>query len=151
MIAEYCSSGEGESKADKTENGGLRSYGSMTYAGLKSFLYAGVDRDDPRVQAAVDWIRRHYDLDSNPGMGNAGLFYYYHVFAKALAQLDEETFVDHDGKHHPWKSELLETLAGKQDANGSWSNVGNDRWLEGDPNLVTGYVLMALAWCKPSE
>jgi squalene-hopene/tetraprenyl-beta-curcumene cyclase len=25
----------------------------------------------------------------------------------------------------------------------------NDRWMEGDPNLVTGYVLMALSHCRP--
>ena len=34
----------------------------MTYTGLKTFLYAGVGKDDPRVKAAVDWIRRHYTL-----------------------------------------------------------------------------------------
>ena len=56
----------------------------MTYGGLKSFLYAGVSKDDPRVKAAVDWIRRHYTLEENPGMGKAGLYYYYHTFAKAM-------------------------------------------------------------------
>ena len=38
----------------KTADGGLRSLGGMTYGGLKSFLYAGVSRDDPRVKAAVE-------------------------------------------------------------------------------------------------
>src|SRR5690606_7086658 len=44
---------------------GLRSYGSMTYAGFKSYVYAQLDRDDPRVVAAHDWIRRNYTLDRN--------------------------------------------------------------------------------------
>ena len=62
-----------ESKAGDSDKGGLRSYASMTYAGLKSFLYAGVKQDDVRVQAALEWISRHYNLDSNPGMGKQGL------------------------------------------------------------------------------
>ena len=70
--------------AGKTPDGGLRSYGSMTYAGLKSMIYAGVGPDDPRVKAAFKWAQKHYDLKTNPGMGTAGLYYYYHTFAKAL-------------------------------------------------------------------
>ena len=58
----------------------------MTYAGLKSMLYAGVGKDDPRVKGAVSWIRKHYDLDTNPGLDGQGLYYYYHVFAKALGR-----------------------------------------------------------------
>lgn len=38
-------------------HGGTGSYGGMTHAGLISLIYAGVDRTDPRVQAAYDWIR----------------------------------------------------------------------------------------------
>ena len=68
----------------QTPDGGLRSYGSMTYSGLKSMIYAGLTKDDPRVKAAVQWIRKNYDVKSNPGMGEAGLYYYYHTFAKAL-------------------------------------------------------------------
>ena len=30
----------------KTPDGGLRSLGAMTYGGLKSFLYAGVSKDE---------------------------------------------------------------------------------------------------------
>ena len=54
----------------------------MTYAGLKSFLYAGVGKDDPRVVAALGWIKRHYTLAENPGQGQSGLFYFYQTFAK---------------------------------------------------------------------
>src|SRR5947207_1058399 len=44
----------------KTPAGGLRSLGAMTYGGLKSFLYAGVNRDAPHVTGALGCIRRHY-------------------------------------------------------------------------------------------
>jgi squalene-hopene/tetraprenyl-beta-curcumene cyclase len=144
----YTPAAGGSSQAGETPEGGLRSYGSMTYAGLKSMIYAGVGPDDPRVEAAVKWISRHYDLESNPGMGAAGLYYYYHTFAKALDALGSKEFVDEQGRAHDWRDELRRELAQRQQANGSWINE-NDRWLEGDPNLVTGYVLLTLSYCKP--
>lgn len=144
----YSAVGKGESKAGETPDGGLRSYASMTYAGLKSFLYAGLKKDEPRVQAALDWIRRHYDLKSNPGMGEQGLYYYYHVFAKALSAVGEAQFVDAQGVSHDWRADLTAELAGRQRPDGSWVN-GTDRWYESDPNLVTAYSLMALSYCKP--
>jgi len=146
----YSAVGKGESKAGETPEGGLRSYASMTYAGLKSFLYAGLKKDDPRVQAAIDWIRRHYDLKSNPGMGEQGLYYYYHVFAKALSAFGEPQFVDAQGVGHDWRADLTEELAGRQRPDGSWVNA-TDRWYESDPNLVTAYSLLALSYCKPAS
>jgi squalene-hopene/tetraprenyl-beta-curcumene cyclase len=138
----------GESKAGESPGGGLRSYGSMTYAGLKSMLYAAVDQNDPRVKAAVDWTRRHWTVKDNPGLGQQGLFYYYHTMAKALTTLKEDPFVDSKGVKHAWRVELFEELARRQHPNGSWTNPA-DRWYEGDPNLVTGYALMALSHMKP--
>ena len=144
----YTAAAGGESQAGKLPNGGLRSYASMTYAGLKSMIYAGLKPDDPRVKAATTWIRKHYDLKTNPGIGESGLFYYYHVFAKTLSALGSDTFEDAGGVKHDWRRELLEELARRQQPNGSWVNL-NDRWMEGDANLVTGYALLALSYCKP--
>lgn len=137
----------GSSQAGITENGGLRSYGSMTYAGLKSMIFAGVKADDPRVQAAYEWAQKHYTLDSNPGMGKSGLFYYYHTFAKSLDAVGKPKFVDESGQSHDWRQELIAEFAKRQQPDGSWKN-SNERWLEGDPNLVTGYVLLALSYCR---
>src|SRR5690606_32614902 len=83
--------GQGPESADGQ---GLRSYGTMTYAGLKSMIYAGVDKNDKRVKAAIGWIAKNYDLKSNPGMGDSGLYYYYHTFAKALDTLGEDKIAD---------------------------------------------------------
>ncbi|QDU93654.1 prenyltransferase/squalene oxidase repeat-containing protein [Lignipirellula cremea] len=144
----YTPAAGGTSQAGPTETGGLRSYGSMTYAGLKSMIFAGVKADDPRVKAAVSWLQKNYTTDMNPGMGDAGLFYYYHTFAKALDALGQETFVDSDGAKHNWRAELVAELARRQKADGSWTNE-NERWMEGDANLVTGYALLALDYCQP--
>lgn len=144
----YTVADGGESKAGTDPNGGLRSYGSMTYAGLKSMIYAGVGSDDPRVEAAVTFLRKHYSLEDNPGVGQQGLFYYYHTMAKALDAFGEAKFTDASGTEHDWKAELLDKLSELQQPDGSWVNP-NTRWMEGDPNLVSGYALLALAHCKP--
>lgn len=140
----------GESKAGTRDGGGLRSYASMTYSGLKSFLYAGLKKDDIRVKAAVDWISRHYDLKTNPGMGEQGLFYYYHVFAKALAANGEAQIADAKNIQHNWRAELVLQLGQLQRQDGSWTN-GTERWYEGDPNLATSYALLALSYCHPDK
>jgi squalene-hopene/tetraprenyl-beta-curcumene cyclase len=144
----YTCAGDGDSVAGKTDNGGLRSYASMTYAGLKSMIYAGLGPDDPRVKAATTWISKNYDLKTNPGLGGEGLYYYYHVFAKALATMGLPQIEDAQGVKHDWKRELVDELAKRQRPNGSWLNP-TSRWLESDPNLVTCYALLALAYCKP--
>jgi len=144
----YTVAAGGESKAEPLPDGGLRSYGSMTYAGLKSMIYAGVDKDDPRVKAAVEFLRKNYDVDSNPHLGLQGLFYYYNTMSKALEALGEDQFVDASGHSHDWRAQLRTKLAELQQPDGSWIN-SNKRWMEGDPNLVAGYVLLALSNCKP--
>ncbi len=144
----YTPAAGGRSMAGNTDNGGLRSYGSMTYAGLKSMIYCGVTPDDPRVKAAVAWAKKYYTLDENPGMADAGLYYYYHMFAKALAAMQQPTLVDDNGKSHDWRKELRKALLSRQQPDGSWVNK-NARWMEGDPNLVTGYALLVLSYCRP--
>ncbi len=144
----YTPAAGGTSQAGQTSNGGLRSYGSMTYAGLKSMIYAGLTPDDPRVSAALSWLAQHYTLDENPGMGDAGLFYYYQTFARALDAVGLDRFVDDAGTKHDWRADLIRTLAKRQQENGSWVNE-NARWMEGNPNLVTGYALLALTQARP--
>ena len=144
----YTPAGGGNSQAGNTAEGGLRSYASMTYAGLKSMIYAGLKEDDPRVKAASSWIRKNYTVTENPGLGQQGVYYYHQTFAKALSAMKVDQFEAADGTKHDWRKELAEHLIQTQAANGSWLNK-NDRWMEGDPNLATSYALMALKYCEP--
>ena len=146
----YTPAKGGQSMAGTTDNGGLRSYAGMTYAGLKSMIYAGLKADDPRVKAAIAYIGKNYSLDENPGMGQKGLYYYYQTFAKAFALLGQPTFTDAEGKEHNWRDDLIAALAKRQDANGSWVNKA-DAFMEGDANLVTAYALLALAYARPKK
>jgi squalene-hopene/tetraprenyl-beta-curcumene cyclase len=130
----------------------LKSYGSMTYEGLKSFIYAGLTKDDPRVQSAISWIKKNYTLEVHPGFGIdevkrthlQGLFYYYMMFAKALDVLGEETLVTADGKSHKWAEELLTKLVLLQteEKNRAWKNKAT-RWMEDNPILCSSYALIA--------
>ncbi len=128
---------------------GMRSYGSMTYAGFKSLLYAGVDREDPRVRAAYSWIRRYWRFDSNPNMpkvqSQEGLYYYYQVLAKALRAYGQDripSFKDPEVKHN-WRHDLIDAIGQRIREDGSWLNE-ESRWDEGYPVLVTSYCVMAL-------
>jgi squalene-hopene/tetraprenyl-beta-curcumene cyclase len=129
--------------------GGMRSLGAMTYTGLKSFLYAGVGKDDPRVKAAVGWIRKHYTLDENPGDGKSGLLYYYNTFGKAMTAFGEDPFVDAKGKEHYWKAELFAAIKSRQATDGSFQNREDKKFNESDKNLATSFALISLSYCKP--
>ena len=136
--------GGGGKGAGRTANTPLRSFAGMTYSGLKSMIYAGLTRDDPRVKAALGYIRTNYTVDENPGQGQRGLYYYYQTFAKALALLGDRELVDSEGKPHDWRADLSAALAKRQGTSGSWVNP-SDSFMEGDPNIVTSYALLALA------
>lgn len=142
-----------ETKNDPA-NGAFPGYGSMTYAGIKSLIYAGVSKEDKRVQSALAWIRKNYSVEANPGLPPArnqqGLFYYFHTMAKCMDVLGIDEFEDDKGVKHNWRRDITQALAKRQQANGSWTNP-NDRWMESDPNLVTGYALLALSYTKPKK
>lgn len=152
----------GDSKAGFVElEGGAkapRSYGSMTYALLKCLVFAGVDKSDPRLKAAYEWVRANYTLDVNPGFETSsdpsasyqGLFYYLHTMAQALDLLEIETFVDNAGLQHAWRAELCGRMVSMQSKlDGSWTNRNSPRWYEGNPLLGTAYALLTLDAALP--
>jgi squalene-hopene/tetraprenyl-beta-curcumene cyclase len=146
----YTPTGGGDSKfgtIGKLEGGStLRSYGSMTYSGFKSMLYAGLTEKDPRVKAAVQWITNNWTLEYNPGSGGSadGQYYYVHVFARAMSAWNHDELTDSKGVKHLWRQELNDFLKAQQKSDGSFVNVKSERWLEGNPVLATSYAVLAL-------
>lgn len=145
--------GAGESSAGEYDGPDgkrmLRSYGSMTYAGLKTMIYAGLSKDDPRVKAAWSWVRGNFTVDVNPGMGvdnpenaKSGIFYYYSTLARALAVYGEPVIVDNKKVAHDWRVELIEKLASIQREDGSF--VGDKKWMEHNPVIATVLATLAL-------
>src|SRR5262249_53538520 len=92
-------------------DGGLPGYGSMTYAGIKSLIYCGVPKSDPRITAALAWIKKNYSVDANAGMPEMrkhwGLYYYYHTMAKCLDTLGLDYFEDDKGVKHDWRADIV--------------------------------------------
>jgi hypothetical protein len=124
------------------------SYGAMTYDGIKTFLYAGLKKDSPEVKAAMDWVRKNYSVEVHPGFAFdqakrdhlRGLYHYYMVMARALHAFGERPLETFDGKKHDWPAELGEQLLKTVRDSKMWKNE-NPGWYEGDPVLVTSYVL----------
>ncbi len=138
---------QGEAMPEGTRS--LRSYGSMTYAGFKSLLYAGLSADDPRVRAAWDWIRRHWGFAENPGLGQQGRYYYVHAAARALLASNATVVQPLDAQGNPsgapanWRDALVDALLADRAADGSWANA-TERWMEGERELATIYAVLAL-------
>jgi squalene-hopene/tetraprenyl-beta-curcumene cyclase len=139
--------GPGETKAgeEKLPDGrvALRSYGSISYAGLLSLIYAKLGPDDPRVKTVKEWLGKNYTLEENPGMGAEGLYYYYQTMSKALSAAGIDKLELADGKEADWRTDLAGAILKKQREDGSWANA-NGRWMESNPVLVTAYCVMSL-------
>ncbi len=133
-----------------------RGYGSMTYALLKCYILTGLEADDARVQAVLDWLGKHYTWDENPGFRKLveqqperkdapffGLYYYYMTAAKAL-RLAHVTTVTTPAGPRDWRKDLTIALLKRQREDGSWLNSQSPRWEEGHPVLATAFATIAL-------
>lgn len=126
----------------------LHSYGSMSYAGVLSLLYAKLTKDDIRVKTGYQWILRHFTLEENPRLGKQGLYFYYYTMARMLQVYGEEVLNLPDGRKVAWRAALIKKLIELQKIEpktgyGYWINdVG--RWWENDPVLATAYAVNAL-------
>jgi squalene-hopene/tetraprenyl-beta-curcumene cyclase len=120
-----------------------RSYGSMTYAAMKSLLFAGIPKDDLRIKSVLGWLNKNYSVGENPGMGQQGLYYYYTVMPKALNAAGVNTLKDPLGIEHLWRNELIQKVCSLQKEDGSWVNA-EKRWWEDQPVLVTTYAVLTL-------
>jgi len=126
-----------------------RSYGSISYAGLLSLIYAKLSPEDPRVTGVKEWLGKNYTVNENPGMQEQGLYYYYQAMAKALSVANLSTLKLENGTEADWKKDLGDKLLSLQKADGSWVNT-NGKWMESNPVLVTAYTVLALEQIEAS-
>ena len=116
----------------------LQSYGSMTYAGFKSLVYADIDPEDPRMVSAWKWIEANYTLEENPGLGEQGYYYYLCTMARAL-----DAFGVDEINGHNWREEMIDKIYELQFPNGAFK-VLNKRWMEENDVLIAAYALIAI-------
>ncbi|HEX3133063.1 MAG TPA: prenyltransferase/squalene oxidase repeat-containing protein [Planctomycetota bacterium] len=133
----------------------LKSYGSMTYALISSYLALDIKADDPRVAAALAWVKDNYQFEANPGMAAGkeleGLLYYYAAMAKTFDTLGLKVIDLKDGTKADWRADLFAAISkravpAKLDDGREgimWINSAK-RWGEGLPHLATIYLIKAL-------
>lgn len=126
-----------------SQAGETRSYGSATYAGIMSYIWSNVKKDDRRVKDVMRWVKDHYTVDENPGIGQKTVYYYYMVFAKALQAIGEPVIVDAKGVSHNWREDLAAKLIALQQPEGFWVNTVPDE-MQDNKVLVTTFTMMAI-------
>ncbi len=126
----------------------IRTYGSMTYAMFKTYVYAQLEKDDPRVVEARKWIADNYTVQYNPGFADdrkmTGYYYYLMTFCRAMDANKEEIITVKGGRKHNWANDVIDQFARLQKADGSFAN-DMDRYMEGDPVMVTGMALTSIS------
>lgn len=137
------------------ETNSLPSYGTMTYSLISNYIILDLPQDDPRLKAALDWVKRNYQFEVNPGMpekqAKQGLLYYYQLMAKTFDDLDVNTIETSAGEVD-WRADLFAVIreqATEVDDGVFWINSA-PRWAEGDPTIATPYILKALKRIKAS-
>ncbi len=127
---------------------------------MKTLIYCGYPKEDRRIAAALDWLRRNYALTANPGMSEprSRLYDYWYSWATAMAVLEARTFVDADQVRHNWPRELLDLLAAEQQPDGCWLNpLESESIREAHPAVTTSLAILtltrivALGQGKPAE
>jgi len=123
-----------------------RSYATATCDGVLALLAAGVSPDDERVEAATAWLQCHPRWDYPAGIpvspdehpepwGDAVRFYHYAVRAETYRALDWPG---------NWREDLVDELAPRQRADGSFLNPIFPLMKEDDPLLCTALAVVAL-------
>jgi squalene-hopene/tetraprenyl-beta-curcumene cyclase len=135
-------------KAGPDGQGSWRGYGTCTADAILALRAAGVGAEDPRLQAAQEWLLGHHRLDRVPGLPESedngwalSLRYYYRAAAaRALALMNAtEAPAGSD-----WRLDMIAAFAKEQRPDGSFVNRGS-QMKEDDPYVATALVLHALA------
>ena len=133
----------------------FRSYGSMSYALLKSYLFCDLDIKDPRVRAVMDWLEEHWKVETNPGMEHLeepgapykGLYYYWLTLGRTLGAAEKRGLDLSGTPMAGWREQVARAVAREQRDDGSWVNHQNSGWWESSPLLTTSYSVLVLDLC----
>ncbi|MCZ7648842.1 MAG: terpene cyclase/mutase family protein [Planctomycetota bacterium] len=144
----YYQPGKSEAGTVKVREGREypKPYGSMSAAALESFLHCGLTAEAAEVKAALRWFGQHYSAAENPGIGQAGYYYYAYAAARALHALGAAELPAGEGAKAHWAASMAGQLLSKQHRDGYWVNE-EQKWMEGDKVLCSAYALAALNLC----
>jgi squalene-hopene/tetraprenyl-beta-curcumene cyclase len=148
----FTPTNEGQNKAgvagtDRAGRTRYHSYGALTADGLRALLRCGLAPDHERVVAARDWLSRHFDPASNPGVYDPAreierdASYYYWCWSASHA-----FYTLQDGPPD-WSRALARELLARQQPDGSWRNRFT-MVKEDDPLIATSFATAALSLCR---
>jgi squalene-hopene/tetraprenyl-beta-curcumene cyclase len=126
----------------------FRSYGSTTADGYRALRRCGLADDDPRIRAALAWLRSHVEGAGHVGdypperAGDRSALDFY--FAWSLAQVLPDVPSE---LARPWAAAIVAGLGERQQADSYWSNPSK-AVREDDPLLATALAVAALQRCR---
>ena len=135
-------------KAGTAGRGRYRSYGSATCDGLLALAACGAAADDPRLRAALAWLRRHAAGAQHSGTWAADRaddresLRYYH--AQACAAVLATLPPAQDAWAGAQRRALTADLLAAQSPDGSWAGA-RPHSFEDEPLVATAFALRALA------
>ena len=142
-------------KQDPSQSEKFTTTGTMSYSLLSSYLTLQLSPEDPRVAAALAWVKNAYQFETNPGMAEGktlqGIFHYYALMGRTFALMKTDTLDLGNGRIVDWRADLFAHIKAKaqtvklDDGTSAafWINSA-PRWAEGMPHLTTSYMLRAL-------
>lgn len=144
----------GASGIDRDGRIRMSSYGSATADGVRALIMCNAPHDEPRIQAARDWIFCRFSATENPGMfahdrellRNATYYYYCWSMTHALRLLGVD-IIETPLHKTRWAEAFAAELMRRQEEDGSWRNRFTDS-KEDDPLVATPFALSALRICK---
>ncbi len=127
----------------------FRSYATATCDGILALLASGVERNDPRLKNALNWLRAHQDLEYPEGMPRDAPAGWHRVMQ--LYHLAVRAEVYHlTGWPEGARAEMLKYLKRHRREDGAFINKEGSPNKEDDPLLATALVLSALHFMNAS-
>ncbi|HEX8916582.1 MAG TPA: VWA domain-containing protein [Humisphaera sp.] len=142
-----------ETSARQCEDGGWAyhqvssSYGSMACAGVGTSMICRFHLGEkepaasPAVERGFGWLDAKFSVTQNPEQNDRWHYYYLYGLERVGRIADTEWVGDHE-----WYPYGARFLVGKQEADGSWKNPGDDQ----EPPLPTSFALLFLTRATPS-
>ena len=139
MLGDPYRSKAGVAGTDSEGRQRLRSYTAATADGLRGLIMTGASKDDPRVEAAIEWLRAHPALNDVPHLE------FYAAWARREAEALLEESLSPEPKTPPSSNPFSEP-----------SMVSSEtqyaiRKYPGPPNPVPGTVSTSFFWSAPTK
>ena len=125
--------------------GTTQSYGSATYAGIMSYSWANLKKNDRRVQSALKWIRAATTRSTRiPGIGQKTRLLLLHGVRQGAAGDGRARHRRRQGRQAQLARGPRRQAAVAAEPDGYWVNDKNPAEMQDNKMLVTAFTMMAI-------